>query len=92
MFLPRLARAVPAALLCLPLALAAPGCTRVPELDETHTDALNGAPYPALIPLGPALAVNAAEPDSAERLEREMTWRRARLRARAARLRARQPD
>lgn len=86
---PTVARAAPAALIGLALLAMAAGCTRaVPELDETRTDALRDAPYPALIPLGPALAANAAEPDSAEMLEREMAARRALLNARAARLRA----
>jgi len=89
MFLPRLPLAV---LACLAAISLAPACTRVPELDETRGASLRTAPYPALIPLGPALAADAADPDSAERLEREMAWRRARLAARAARLRAARPE
>ncbi|TDK51583.1 hypothetical protein [Antarcticimicrobium luteum] len=95
MFQPRLfALSAPIALFGLALTLvAAAGCTRtVPELDQTRTDALRDAPYPALVPLGPLLATGAAEPDSAERLEREMAWRSARLKSRADRLRAAQPE
>lgn len=96
MFQPRptiAARLAPAALIGLALSLSVPGCTRdVPELDQTRTDALRDAAYPELIPLGPALAVDAAEPDSAEKLEQEMAGRRALLNARAARLRAAQAE
>lgn len=93
MFQTRLPFAASAALTCLALLLTAAGCTRaVPELDQTRSDALRDAPYPALIPLGPALAANAAEPDSAEKLEQEMTARRALLNARAARLRSAQAE
>lgn len=77
-----------AVLACLSLVLAAPTCTRVPDLDERRGDTLRRASYPELIPLEPALAADAAEPDSAEALQREMEWRRDQLRARAARLRA----
>ena len=93
MFQPCRPRATPARLcLLVGAALLAAGCNRVPELDETQSDSLRHADYPALIPLEPALALHAAEPDSAEKLEREMDWRRARLEARAARLRAAQAD
>lgn len=81
-------RTVLAALACLAALTGAPACTRVPELEATRTEALRDAPYPALIPLEHALAADAAAPDSAERLEHEMAWRRAALNARAARLRA----
>ncbi len=84
---------LPTAVVGLALLLAVAACTRnVPELDQTRTDALRDAPYPALIPLESALATDAATPDSAEQLEREMTQRRALLKARADRLRAAQSD
>lgn len=87
------ARLAPAALTGLALCLTVAGCTRdVPELDQTRSAALRDAPYPALIPLGPALAIDAAEPDSAEKLQQEMAGRRALLNARAARLRAAQAE
>ena len=93
MFQPRLFSAARTALIALALLAAAPGCTRdVPELDQTRSDALRDARYPDLIPLGPALAADAAEPDSAETLERELAARRALLNARAARLRAAQAE
>lgn len=93
MFQPRRPCTAPACLgLLVAVGLLLPGCNRVPELDSARGDALRHAPYPALIPLEHALAINAAEPDSAERLEREMGWRRARLEARAARLRAAQSE
>lgn len=86
-------RAVPAHLcLLLGAVLLAVGCNRVPALDETQGAAMRHTDYPTLIPLEPALALHAAEPNSAEQLEREMDWRRARLEARAARLRAAQAD
>jgi len=89
MILPRLPRPMPAAFAALLLLAAATACTPVPELDETVSDDLRAAPYPALIPLEPALAAGAAEPQRAEDLERQMTARQARLRARAQRLQAR---
>lgn len=93
MFQPCRLRAVLARLcLLIGAVLPAAGCNQVPALDETQGAALRHADYPALIPLEPALALHAAEPDSAEKLEREMDWRRARLEARAARLRAAQAD
>jgi len=93
MFQPCRPRVRPARLcLLVGAALLLAGCNRVPELDETQSDTLRHAAYPALIPLEPALALHAAEPDSAETLEREMNWRRALLEARAARLRAAQAD
>lgn len=93
MFQPCRLRAIPARLcLLIGAALLAAGCNRVAALDETQGPALRHADYPALIPLEPALALHAAEPDSAETLEREMDWRRARLEARAARLRAAQAE
>ncbi|MDX2483638.1 MAG: hypothetical protein QNK42_08250 [Pseudodonghicola sp.] len=94
MFQPRhTSHTLPTAVVALALLLAVAGCTReVPELDQTRTEALRDAPYPALIPLESALATGAATPDSAQQLEREMTRRRALLKARADRLRAAQSD
>lgn len=83
-------RQTPLALIALLTALTtAPGCTPVPELDDTVTADLRAAPYPALIPLEPALAQNAPEPQKAETLEQQMQARQAALNARAQRLRTR---
>lgn len=83
-------RQTPLALIALLTALTtAPGCTPVPELDDTVTADLRAAPYPALIPLEPALAQNAPEPQKAEALEQQMQARQAALNARAQRLRTR---
>jgi len=83
-------RPSPFTLIALLTALSlAPACTPVPELNDTVTADLRAAPYPALIPLEPALAQNAPEPQKAEELEQQMQARQAALNARAQRLRTR---
>ena len=64
------------------------GCTQFPELDARTTDpALTRADYPALVPVGPLLD-GAEAPRIAEGEAAAMAARVARLKARAARLRA----
>ncbi|MEQ6248516.1 hypothetical protein ABMC89_06465 [Sulfitobacter sp. HNIBRBA3233] len=72
--------------LCLALPLVA-GCTTFPALDRTITPALEAAPYPELVPLGPVLARAQAEGVAPERANAALDRRIAALRARAAGLR-----
>lgn len=63
------------------------GCTQFPALDATQTDAIEGAEYPALVPLDPLLA-RAAEPGSDPvQTEADLSSRLAALRGRAEALR-----
>lgn len=89
MILSRLPRPTRAILAALATFAAATACTPVPELEQAVSGDLRAAPYPALIPLEPALAAGAAERQDPEALERQMTARQARLKARAQRLQAR---
>lgn len=82
------ARVTPLPLLCVLAALWLAGCTRVPELDEGRSANLRQADYPALIPLDAALATDPPEEGKAETLERQLSGRRDRLKARARWLQA----
>ncbi|MQY42652.1 hypothetical protein GG681_08350 [Epibacterium sp. SM1969] len=73
--------------LLLSLALAA-ACTRVPEIEDQLTDDLRNAPYPELIPLDGVVEDRAAPSEEAQELEAELARRAARLKARAAALKA----
>lgn len=70
-----------AALLCLSLT----ACTQFPELDGTVEPSLEGADFPALLPLEPLLAGAApvvSDPvETADTLERRIEALRARARA-----------
>lgn len=79
-------------LLAVALAALAPGCTNVPELDETIPDWARDARYPQLIPLTGDLASRPATGAEAQALKGELAARAAGLQARADRLRARDPD
>lgn len=69
------------------IALAMGACTTFPELDRTVTPALEAAPYPALVPLGPVLAQATTSADGARQANATLDARVAALKARAARLR-----
>lgn len=66
---------------------AAAACTRVPELEDRLTPDLRDAPYPALLPLGSALAPLPPPRQEAEALEQELDARSRRLQQRAEALR-----
>lgn len=78
---PRLPNLIAAAALC-----AAQACTQVPALDETVTDDLRQAAYPALVPLGTALPPLPAPQDEAARLESALNGRRDNLKSRTGAL------
>ncbi len=71
---------------CLATAALA-GCAQFPQLDRTITPALEAAPYPDLVPLGPVLARAQATGVDPVRGNAVLDARVAALRARAARLR-----
>lgn len=75
----------PALLPLILLALMA-GCTRVPELETQVPPGLHEAPFPKLIPLGPALAQTAPAEGDAEKLQSQLESRRSNLKAKARRL------
>ena len=69
------------------LLLLSAACTRVPELETQVPKGLHEADFPKLIALGPDLLTPQSPGTEAEKLERDLNARRARLQARAARLR-----
>ncbi|MEL7260117.1 MAG: hypothetical protein AAGK69_01990 [Pseudomonadota bacterium] len=72
--------------LMLPLALLIAGCTQFPELDATIPAAVEAAPFPALVPLEPLLAANAAVVEDPQATTQTLEGRVSALRARASRL------
>ncbi|WP_306005298.1 hypothetical protein [Aquicoccus porphyridii] len=68
-----------------------PGCAEFPELDDSVPEALERAAYPRLVPVEP-LIEGAREVQIEDDTEARIAARVAALRARAARLRARDVD
>jgi hypothetical protein len=71
----------------LAAALGLAGCIEVPALDDTVTESLRDAPYPALLPTNTLMTVGPLPSDQASDIERDLVARRGALDARAARLR-----
>jgi hypothetical protein len=76
---------IPLVLIALPALVA--GCTQFPALDRTLTPALEAAPYPALVPLGPVLAAAQRTGLDPQQANAALDARVAALKSRAARLR-----
>ena len=70
---------------CLALLFALCACTQFPELDGTVSPEVEGAAYPALVPLGPLLAsavpAGSDPVQTTQNLEARITLLRARARA-----------
>ena len=83
-------RHAPPAVFALLLALA--GCTQFPALDAAQSPEVAAAPWPRILPLPQVLAQAPADPQATEAATDAVDARAARLRVRAAALRARQID
>ena len=81
----RLSLILPGLLLML---LQAAACSEVPELDAAVPAWVDDADYPAVVPLDSALAQAPLVPEQAADIEKDVSARVARLKARAAALNA----
>lgn len=75
------------AAVCVLLALAVTGCTRVPEIEDRLTADLHAANYPELLPLEQNLVPLPPPQEQSDQLEQNLDARSERLKARAQALR-----